>query len=431
MILWYLVLFPGRLGYDGAEAIRAIQNHESTNNWTSAYFLFLKATSFNGKTIAITSLIGSLIFLYSVELLIQTLHKHSISIKKYRFLIYINPIFGFSAVLVSHDVFLYSTVFLVSVVYLKKSSKIESDGKLLRLVLIFSASMSFIGILLILISTIGLLTQRHFKLSFVYFMVIITVYIFTNPLVNQTTNNREVYQVLSDIKCVTQVPSARISDEDWQSLLKIASKNEWTNPLSCSDNQIIDPIAKKYSSSHLNRSELIKIYFKLAAANAPIVVGAHIQKSRNALPPPFFPRPDNMVDFDSKRALGLDSNLMLQSGPEVLHPSIDEISVSSRPSILRPIEYLAILTSFLINISSWFWGWGGLWIYPVLLFAAISKEILSIRWILPTLFLHLLIFLIGPLSIPRYTLSTVMLGLILIPVVLERVFKTILDISKS
>ena len=39
VVFWYLAFFPGRLGYDYSLAIRMIQEGESTDWWTSTFFL--------------------------------------------------------------------------------------------------------------------------------------------------------------------------------------------------------------------------------------------------------------------------------------------------------------------------------------------------------------------------------------------------------
>ena len=105
VMFWYLAMFPGRLGYDYALAIRMIQDGKTTDWWTALFFWFLKITSFSGKSIFLPSLIGILSLAFSIFYLISTLPT-TMTIKKYAVLgIFMTPFFGVFGVTVSHDVF--------------------------------------------------------------------------------------------------------------------------------------------------------------------------------------------------------------------------------------------------------------------------------------------------------------------------------------
>ena len=75
---WYLALYPGRLGYDYSLAIRMIQNGESTNWWTAFYFWILRVTSFNGRSIALISLIGLVVLALSLKYFLDALISNSL-----------------------------------------------------------------------------------------------------------------------------------------------------------------------------------------------------------------------------------------------------------------------------------------------------------------------------------------------------------------
>jgi hypothetical protein len=136
-----------------------------------------------------------------------------------------------------------------------------------------------------------------------------------------------------------------------------------------------------------------------------------------ALPPPFFQPPSNQIPWDVNIPLGVDTNVALQSGPGLLHTSIDEKSVEISVPLFKPLEVIAQSLTLLINQASWFWSWGGMWLWPITFFVLtrINKRNLlhlSIA-LLPTISLHLSLFLIGPSSLGRYVMSTILQGVII------------------
>ena len=143
---------------------------------------------------------------------------------------------------------------------------------------------------------------------------------------------------------------------------------------------------------------------------------AHLQRSRGALPPPFFQGPENQVDLDISKPLGQGTNIALQSGPELLHPSIDEPSVDVSIGMFKPFEILAQIPTLIINQASWFWGWGGFWLLPIIYFwlknftnSRILPRILSLY---PIFLLHTSLIILTPGSLGRYYMSTILIGIV-------------------
>jgi len=169
--------------------------------------------------------------------------------------------------------------------------------------------------------------------------------------------------------------------------------------------------------SNISKSDFVKNYLNIAFKNPAIVIMAHIQRSNNALPPPFFQIPLNQVDLNVKNPVGLNTNTMLQQGPEVLHPSIDEPSMKLETGFLRYFESIALLPAFIVNQASWFWGWGGMWCWVLLVYALKTLQIRKVGKICilyyPILLTHATLFLVGPISVPRYVMSSILIGVVL------------------
>jgi hypothetical protein len=219
---------------------------------------------------------------------------------------------------------------------------------------------------------------------------------------------------IADLRCVTQHPEAEISPEEWSTLSLIAERDLWEKPLTCSNpDALISSLGAEKKDLDLN-IQFLKTYLSISSKNSAIVVQAHLQRSLGALPPPFFQGPENQVDRNIKNPVGLGTNTALQLGPEILHPSIDEPSVAHKIGILKPLEIIAQAGIFLINQASWFWGWGGLWLYPILYYYLFKMGVRRVTHLglllLPTLLLHISYVVVGPGPLGRYYFSTILAG---------------------
>jgi hypothetical protein len=155
-------------------------------------------------------------------------------------------------------------------------------------------------------------------------------------------------------------------------------------------------------------------FLSIVIKNPLIVIQAHIQKSLGALPPPFFPGPQNQVDQNIDNPVGYGVNTALQKGPELLHPSIDEPSVAIKVKFLLPLQAIAQALTFLVNQASWFWAWGGLWLWPILFFYVSSLRLTRVSHLfvslLPIFLLHAGNVVLGPGPLGRYYMSTILVG---------------------
>jgi hypothetical protein len=149
-------------------------------------------------------------------------------------------------------------------------------------------------------------------------------------------------------------------------------------------------------------------------AHYPILtLSAHIQRTAGVLPPPF-PSPDNQIDYSSPKSLGVNTNVAIQDGPQVLHISIDDpIYANSKISILKPFEYLAQVPIYLVNQSSWLWGWGGFWMIFLLVVGSLRSErklVAALGSFYPILLIHGIVFTLTAEALPRYLMASILLG---------------------
>lgn len=414
---WYLALFPGRLGYDYSLAIRMIQNGESTNWWTGIYFWFLRLTTFYGRFIFVASLIGLISLSYAVWFFLKSaIHERHILEKTFLLLLFF-PLIGGFGVTITHDVFQTSGI----LIYLGLGLQIYSNNIQFK-----SVIWHFILGSVFLITTqtgiytvatavfISLFTRNRTKFLLLFLGILMLSILGNVGISGSIIKHPTLNILLSDLKCVTQHPEADISINEWRVLEKIAEKELWKRALSCSNGDaLISSLGADKLEITFDR-EILKTYLAVTSKNPAIVLQAHLQRSLGALPPPFFQGPENQVDRNIKNPVGLGTNTALQLGPEILHPSVDEPSVAQKIKIFLPLEVLAQTSIFLINQASWFWGWGGLWLYPILYFylfkVGVRKFTTLCLMLFPTLLLHLSYVIVGPGPLGRYYLSTILAG---------------------
>jgi hypothetical protein len=416
IVFWYISQFPGRLGFDNSEIIRMLQSGRSTDWWSAEFFWYMKILSGNGRVIFVLSAVQTvLLTIY----LMRFVRLFIAGRKTQDFVILataVSPIFGNMAVNVSHDTFIVIGALSIvtdNVRFFRKVHESTLESRLSYLI-------TFVGLLSLTFSTLG----KIILISQIVFLIItrqkITRYLVTVPLVGlfsitsflhvEHFDKTQFNQLLVwDLKCIAQHEMAEISENQWVSLESFAPREEWKIPVSCKlgDAQV----AVMPNLNYENLPRLAKTYFEIVKQNPAIALQAHFQRASPALPPPFFYGPENQVIRDPNIPVGLGSNNALQQGTELLHPSVDEPSVNVKVPLFYPFEAVAQTLIFVVNQASWFWGWGGLWLYPIALHYILKGKL---RRIVPELFpiivLHLSLVVIGPGPFGRYVLTTILIG---------------------
>ena len=419
--IWYFALFPGRLGFDYSEAIRIMQSGKSTDWWTASFWWFLKLTTFNGKTIMLTSAFSLLILGYALFYLSESLVSARKSNRRALIVFFCSPLYGGFGLNVSHDVFIAAGILLFTGFHVRilVNRTLVSNTDLVAIVVggLLLITTHY-GPFIILINVFLLLIKRYYRFGITLIGVSAAAFLVSHVGVTQVPKYGLILPVLADIKCVAQHAEAEITTAEWSELTSLAPRSEWESPTNC---YMVDDAFRVMPSLILNNvsltNELIKTYVRIAGRNSAIVAMAHIQRASIALPPPFFDGPQNQVILDPNVPIGLGTNTALQSYAGVLHPSIDEPSVTKKISYLKILEVPAQGLIFIVNQASWFWGWGGLWLWPISIYCLVYLKRRYEGSLFPilssTLVLHgLLLILSAPL--PRYVMSTIILGNLLL-----------------
>jgi hypothetical protein len=411
---WYFSLFPGRLGFDGSEAIRMIQRGESTDWWTASFFWFLRIFTFDGQSIYVASLVSYAFLAFSLRYFIFSLPAKLVILRRTYLIMLATPIVSVFGLTLSHDALqVAGTLILVGTLF--RSANLRTIHPAL-LVLAYSGLLTTrLGIFVVLMDVLFRLrtskkTALLLLVGSVFFILISSIGV-TKHDASANTN-----WMLADLKCVSQHPDARLTQTDWVFLEGIAPRGEWRTPLSCTTvDEPVGTLLSKNPEAHVFSREFAISYFKIVSKNPAIVAMAHIQRSRGTLPPPFFQGPDNQVELDTSIPIGQGTNIALQNSFEMLHPSIDEPTVKVEIKFLKPLERLSQMPIFIVNQASWFWGWGGLWLWPAIYFALSrlkSGSLLGRTAVYSPIFvLHFFLVAIAPAPLSRYVMAAVITGI--------------------
>ena len=254
--VWYLALFPGRLGFDYSEAIRIMQRGESTDWWTASFWWYLKLSTFNGRTIVVSSLISLIILGYSLFYLCESLRSKHFTNRLALLIIFCSPIYGGFGVNISHDTFVAAGLIVFTGYHIRIFQRQNPSRKLDYLPIFFASVLvvtTHYGVFLVAANTLLLLCKRKFKVAAALPLVSIGIILISSLGVTQVPKYGPILVIMGDLKCVAQHPMAEIAKGEWELLISLAPKSEWLAPTKCS---FVDDALRALPSLDLNRIKL-------------------------------------------------------------------------------------------------------------------------------------------------------------------------------
>jgi hypothetical protein len=409
-----------------------IKEGKSTDWWTGSYYWFLRITTIDGRFPEFTAALQLLIFACSILWFVYSLPGETKRKEIATNLFLCTPIFGFFGMTISHDLTQTAGIILLCGTELRLLRKIPiRQLPVVYLVGIALVLTTHSGLLISIAVLLRVVATKAIKLSVLITFTIISFAILANLGLTKglivygnfiETSWVKYWPSVNVLKCIAQHPEADISPQEWQTLIRLAPKSTWQKPVSCSDYDVtvgaVGHANIVKNNKVLTSNEYLKTYLSVFAKNPAIGVMAHIQRSRGALPPLLFQPPENQVPLDVRIPIGAGTNTALQSGPELLHPSIDIPGEEDRkPQLFNVFEYPAQGLAFIVNQASWFWGWGGLWLFvaTILIFHRVrwvrfTRIVLSLY---PAFLMHIAYLYFIPTSLPRYYMFSICMGVLL------------------
>ena len=413
LMIYFLAIFPGRMSNDVEYSIYLMNNNQSSSNWTELYFRFLQIITLNGRTIGFASLLGLIVLSVSFKFFLNSVFINE-SIKNLIFRLFcvfpLMPIFGLT---VQHDVFACSGTLLITGVIQRiiKSKQSASLRDFLTIFFsIFFVSMSYIGLVAAFGFLVVLIIQKKKIQTVVAISSLLAIQTLSLLLaVSPKDPGFKLIPFLGDLKCIAQDSDSKVTKEQWDFLEKLGPREDWISSQTCmsADNAMF---AVK-NAGNQNLAEFFQIWSGLVSQNSRVFLSARVQRAAMALPPPLFSGQPNSRESNYLIPVGQDSNRSLRTAPEVIIDSpLNGQFRNQQIPLVKYLERPVLSASFLMNLNSKIWGWGGFWILWFILFLAISKKPFLIGSI-PIFCQFILLLLLSPMPDPRYVFSWIIMGI--------------------
>lgn len=413
-LFYFISLYPSRNHLDTVIILELARQGKSLDQWTALYFRFLDLLSLGGLYPMIPALFGLVSLALSFLFFISSVNLSPSKINLVAKVFLLSPFIGVFGMTLTHEVQSTSGVLILLGMLIRRTNSQSAHYRDSRILLVVSGllvSMIYTGFLIFLgfMVSMFLTNIKSKKFMLLTFMCMTCITLFGSSFLGVTPASKALrfQSFLGDIKCITQHPDAKISNEEWKTLLSYGSREEWTAPSTCAYSQVYFAFPKVES----DEKNLLRLWIKLVSKNPQLGLEARIQRASIALPPPLFTAPQTSIQVDYLQAAGAKTKDDLLVWSVLFKTSNDDAYQKSRfetRSFSRILESIAILPAHLMNRNSSLWGWGGLWLTLATIFMYLSG-LYSFRSILiilvPQYVTALSLVLFSPLSDPRYGMS--------------------------
>ena len=420
ILFYFASLYPARFGKDTNGILNDLAIGDSTSQWTALYFRFLQLISINGHLVALASLVSLILYAFSLEIFLQGYSRSKKSRDWTRFFFATSPFYGVFGMTIDHQLFsLCGLLNMISLLRIKTAGNENLPflsrhfvSPTLFFISALFAQMTFQGLFLSII-----LIYMYLGLRGLFVVALLVSFSFISPnLLNvrsEMLSDMRLIPLLGDIKCVVQHPKVELSATQLRTLEDLGPINSWKSLSTCA---VADNAFFALNGSSIITTEVIKLWVELVKEYPQLVLTAHTQRSSMALPPPFFRSQPNHMPTDDLLPAGKETSVELHQWSELFKTSVDNQELKEgRPFIVRVLEPLPLLYAFIFNQNSMFWGWGGMWLIIFFILSCLRevnhrKADFQISFIL--LSLSVVLFLISPISSPRYVFLQVVIGVI-------------------
>lgn len=397
-LFWYLLLFPGRVHVDSESQLDLMSEGKSTSQWTAVWFRYLQIFTLNGRTVFIATFFCALLTFFTLRRVIQLICEDKSFRTMTLNLMYLTPLIGYSSITLNHDIV--STCGLLLSFISLFTTKDFSTKRIIFLIFYASLALtSFIGLIGVFTSlAIFILTnqKKNFKVKFTLASSLIFFILGGSIGVQRPPLSVVLLPMISDVKCIAQSKNGQISDRDWQVLIKIQSKESWTEKESCSS---ANSALNSDSKPNLLGRDFVETYIRILSQNSLHVIQAHLIRSSSAIPAPF------LVPQNAPYSLDDDTlQLGIQKQNGLLLISRSKYGESGAPFI-GALEPFVSITATAINFFSHIIGWGGL-MFLIIMVAPTVKFVQKRKLLIVLSSMHLFLFLWSPVNDNRYLLTT-------------------------
>lgn len=416
VFIWYIVFFPGhRMSVDSATTLDLIKKSESTSVGTAIYFRYLQTFSFNGEALFFLSLTNILTFYFATRFFCLKMFDNQPNKLLFFRIFLVSPFFGFFGGMIQHELqFVSGSLILLALLKRDKFSDFKRNVNL------NSTVIACLGILLVNCRWDGIVITLLFLFMFVPRKMLLKVAISSTFLIlvfSQSTLLRvdkmpsafKFAPLIGDIKCISSDPLVKLSARDLVFLNNLAGENfsKLFEPTACN---LADHGFFVFESFQYSDVEFMKGYLSIALKNPMLVLNAHIERSRQVLPPILFRSPPNMFDFENDQ-----SQFPANKRPGILSTMKPTTTNGSFQELQGILHSVLNLPAYLINQRSSVFGWGGLWVFLVLTLNWLSVQFVSREQVIIIVSHLSFLFLTVPSIDARYVFLEIFLGVLIIP----------------
>jgi len=415
VLFWYLVFLPGRMSVDSQSTLSLIRQGGETSTQTAIYFRYLQILSFNGEILYLISLVNIITFYFASRFFcLKMFHDQPKKLLFFRIFL-ASPFFGFFGGMIQHELqFVSGSLILLALLKRDKFSgskrALTSSSLGIASIGILLANCRWDGIVITLIF-VFVFTPKKILLKIATTATFLFMVFNQNALlqVDKMPNAFKFAPLIGDIKCISSGRVVELGKEDLDFLKKLAGNNygKLFEPTACNfaDNGFFVFESFQYSDIDFMRG-----YFSIALKNPMLILNAHIERSRQVLPPVLFRSPPNMFDFKDD-----ETQFPSNTRPGILHTMKSIQPTNNLQELQGVLQSILNLPAYAINQRSNIWGWGGLWVSIILVFNWMSTRFVSREQVLIIL-AHLgFLFLTIPTIDARYLFLEMILGVLIIP----------------
>ncbi len=409
-------LFPGRIYKDSATMFQLMSEGRSTDQWNALYFWFISVTSNKGQFPFLSALICAALFYISLFLFVDALPTQEENKRKTLLVIVVTPFVGVFGFTIGHDVTATSGILLLlRALFVMKKSKLQKNELFIVALGVVLSSTSILGCAAVFGFSVVLFFRNRKLISILSLSICAALTLGSASLfsIERSESDLSIAAVLGDLKCIAQHPDSKIEEKDWESLIELAPKDLWLEPMSCT---VADNAFFALENASRSKSKVLETWISLARNNPQIMLQARIHRASNALPPIFFRSPPNMFDTSYSNPVGAVAASDLQIAPDLFKTSVDlPINELNELPNQRILETTVLLPTFFLNQRSDLWGWGGFWLTLTFLLIivrfrnAARPQLVNL---IPLVCVHLTLILFSPSPSPRYVFASILVGIV-------------------
>jgi hypothetical protein len=410
-------LFPGRIYKDSATMFQLMSEGQSTDQWSALYFWFISLISNKGEFPFLSALICAALLYISLFLFVDALPIQEENKEKILVLIIVTPFVGVFGFTIGHDVTATSGILLLlRALFLMKKSKLPKKELLSVALGVVLSSTSILGCAAVFGFSLVLFFRNRRLISILSLSISAALTLGSASLlsIERSEIDLSIAAILGDLKCIAQHPDSKIEDKNWEDLIKLAPKEAWLEPKSCT---IADHAFFALEKASRSKYEVVKTWISIARDNPQIMLQARIQRASNVLPPVFFRSPPNMFDTSYSNPVGASAGSDLQIAPDLFKTSVDlpinEVNELPQQKIL---ETAVLLPTFILNQRSDLWGWGGFWLTLTFLLIIIRFRNAAgshLVNLIPLFCVHWTLIFFSPSPSPRYVFASILVGIVI------------------